>query len=74
MREDGEQGRLMEHVSRTSKDEERSSSADLQPRVQQQILHRRDGMIRKIVPALDSSYNAHWDKEPNGWAAMSMSK
>lgn len=33
------------------------------------MLRRRDGMIRKIVLVLVNAYNAHWDKEPNGWVA-----
>ena len=74
MREDGKQGRLMKCSSGTSGDEERSLSAELQLRLRLQMLHRGDEMIQKIVPALVSSYNAHWDKERNEWVSTSMSK
>lgn len=72
--EDCEREQKMERTMVENKSRGKSSPVELQPELWQQTQHWKGEMIWRIVPALDNSYDGHWDKGPSGWAAMSTSK
>ena len=71
---DSEQERMMKRANRTSEDGERFSSVELWPELRQQMLHKGDGMIWKMVSTLDNCCSECWGEEPNKRTATSASK
>ena len=64
--EDCEREWKMERIMVENKNRGKSSPVEPQPELWQQTQHWKGKMIRRIVLALDNSYDGRWDKGPSG--------